>query len=172
MLFEPVLVNETLWYPEIAISGGDSIGNEYALSAEQRIGNQFHLAISRINQREEITRITEEMLITGELEMENAPVIISYLERFFEQPPVQQLYTNAIEFIAEQTIIIDEELTKRPDKIILKANETVILDFKTGIPKPSDHKQMTIYKNAIQQMELPNVQSFLYYTATEQLIAV
>ena len=172
MLFEPMLVNETLWYPEIAISGGDSIGNEYALSAEQRIGNQFHLAISRINQREEITRITEEMLITGELEMENAPVIISYLERFFEQPPVQQLYTNAIEFIAEQTIIIDEELTKRPDKIILKANETVILDFKTGIPKPSDHKQMTIYKNAIQQMELPNVQSFLYYTATEQLIAV
>ena len=85
---------------------------------------------------------------------------------------MQELYEGGEEFLAEQSILIDEDSTKRPDKIILKKEETVILDFKTGIPKSSDHKQMIIYKNALEQMNLPSIRSYLYYTAIQQLIAV
>ena len=171
-LFEPELVNETLWYPEIAISETDIVGHEQALSAEQRIGNQFHLAIGLINKPNEISQFIDELTLSGEIESENTQKVKDYVIQFFAHPEVQELYEDGEEFLAEQSIIIDEDSTKRPDKIILKKEETIILDFKTGIPKSSDHKQMIIYKNALEQMNLPTIRSYLYYTATQQLIAI
>jgi hypothetical protein len=82
------------------------------------------------------------------------------------------LFTDAFEVLNEQSIILDEKTTKRPDKIILKKNETIILDYKTGIPSAKDEKQISEYVATLQKMGYPNVKGYLFYTALNKLKVV
>ena len=66
----------------------------------------------------------------------------------------------------EQAIIADNDEILRPDKIILKKDAAVIIDFKTGIPKSRDQKQVDRYKETLENMGIKNVQGYLFYTAT------
>ena len=42
----------------------------------------------------------------------------------------------------------------------------IIFDFKTGIPKSRDQKQVDRYKETLENMGIKNVQGYLFYTAT------
>jgi ATP-dependent exoDNAse (exonuclease V) beta subunit len=170
-LFYPDSVSETLWYPEIALADQFSYENN-DLSEEQRKGTQFHLAMARIDRFEDISSVLNSMRLTGEIEQENIPFLHTWLSTFFKLPEVLKIYENKTDILTEQSIILDELSTKRPDKIILKQDETIILDFKTGMPKNDDVKQLVGYKDALIQMDLPNIKSYLYYTSTHELIAV
>jgi hypothetical protein len=53
--------------------------------------------------------------------------------------------------------------------MIFKTDETVLLDYKTGVPTQKDEKQMREYIATLKQMELPNVKGFLFYTFNNEL---
>ena len=170
--FEPKSVTENLWFPDISLQDiPDLIVSDY-LSKEQRFGNQFHLAMSLVNTENECTKIIQQLLKEGELELEFSKEIESKIEGIFRLAEFQELFEGAEEVLNEQSIIMDELTTKRPDKIILKQNETILLDYKTGIPKEKDARQMREYISTLIEMELPAVKGFLFYTHTNELIAV
>jgi CRISPR/Cas system-associated exonuclease Cas4 (RecB family) len=79
------------------------------------------------------------------------------------------LFENALEILNEQSIILDEQTIRRPDKLILKEHETIILDYKTGIPKQKDEKQMLEYILTLEKMELPSVKGYIFYTHNNEL---
>ena len=71
-----------------------------------------------------------------------------------------------------QEIIISEEEMKRPDKIILQKNKTIVLDYKTGAPNEKNKKQIRQYAYLLDQMGFPNVKGYLYYTNEQKLVPV
>jgi ATP-dependent exoDNAse (exonuclease V) beta subunit len=128
--------------------------------------------MSLVNTENECTKIIQQLLKEGELELEFSKEIESKIEGIFRLAEFQELFEGAEEVLNEQSIIMDELTTKRPDKIILKQNETILLDYKTGIPKEKDARQMREYISTLIEMELPAVKGFLFYTHTNELIAV
>ena len=69
----------------------------------------------------------------------------------------------------EQAILVDENTVVIPDKIIVKENETIIIDYKTGLPENKDIKQIIGYKDVLEDMSYPNVKCYLYYSSIEEL---
>ena len=57
----------------------------------------------------------------------------------------------------------------RPDKIILKKEETIVVDFKTGMPKKSDQQQIANYTTVLSKMGLQKVSGYLYYSFDQRL---
>ena len=104
-----------------------------------------------------------------EISNELKPELKLKASRAFERLQAQGIFSNPTAILNETPIIVAKDSIKRLDKLILKQNETVLIDFKTGSENPKYLKQINEYVRALKEMELPNIKAYLYYTNTEIL---
>jgi ATP-dependent exoDNAse (exonuclease V) beta subunit len=168
-LFHPQHLTETLWFPDIALQDNEELMHASYLSSEMQFGLQFHLLISRIEKKEDIQSFVNAAIQEGEVDIKNATELIAKLTELFDSTDYTSLFINKIDVINEQAILVDSTTTLRPDKIILKESETLIIDYKTGIPNQKDQKQVNTYKQVLEEMGYPKVSCYLFYSSINEL---
>lgn len=67
------------------------------------------------------------------------------------------------EVISEAEIITCDGKCYRPDRVVVRENETYIIDFKTGKNDPKHVRQLLNYQALIEQMGYKNVSSYIIY---------
>lgn len=169
IFFVPLSNAETLWFPDISLQDDPELERKDLLSEEQRFGNQFHLAMAAINHPAEIQQKLNALVRTGDVEEKFCKTIQDKISSLFADTAFKSLFEDAIEIMNEQSIILDEKNTRRPDKLILKKDQTIVIDYKTGLPAAKYERQMTEYIQTLKQMELPNVRGYLLYTVNNEL---
>jgi ATP-dependent exoDNAse (exonuclease V) beta subunit len=169
VFFEPVNITEHLWFPDISLQDKADLLENDLLSPEQRFGNQFHLVIASLNHPNELDDTIQKFITTGEVESVFEERIRKTVERVFQLAEFGSFFENCTEILNERSIILDVQTTMRPDKVFLKENETLVLDFKTGIPKSNDVKQVQSYVNTLKNMEFPQVKGYILYTSLNEL---
>ncbi len=152
-----------LWFPNIALKERKLDESKQSLLPEIQFGTQFHLVMSEVNEKEEVLPIVDQLIDEGYISTEFKDKIIDKAMRLFEIEAFNDLFKNAYRIINEQNIIISIEDVLRPDKLILKENETIIIDFKTGQERSKDYAQMTSYIDQLTKAGYPNVKGYLYY---------
>ena len=167
--FVPQSNSDTLWFPEISLQDDPELNRKDLLSEEQRFGNQFHLAMAAINHPSEIDGTIKNLIREGDLEDQFSTAIKEKIIALFEDQSFNSLFEEAVEIMSEQSIILDEKNSRRPDKLILKMDETIVIDYKTGLPSVKYERQMKEYIETLVQMELPNVRGYLLYTVNNEL---
>jgi ATP-dependent exoDNAse (exonuclease V) beta subunit len=167
--YEPKVISDNLWFPEIAIRE-DNLMNE--LSNEQKFGNAFHLLMSQCDSHDLITKTLLKLTDEDKIPLEYKNELTQKAERTFQKLNEKKILDEVNKIYNESTIISALDSIKRPDKIVLKDNETIIIDFKTGTKKDKDLKQITEYANVLKEMELPQIKAYLFYTASEELLEV
>lgn len=170
--FLPESSTDNLWFPDIALQDSEELTSEAFLSEEQRYGNQFHLAISSIHSKNEIEKTIHQLVQTGVVEQAFEEQLKTDLIQLFETSAYNRLFENAIEILSEQRYIISRNEQIRPDKIILKSDSTIILDYKTGQPLKKHRKQVEQYCSVLQQMNYPRVEAYLFYVKNFELVHV
>jgi ATP-dependent exoDNAse (exonuclease V) beta subunit len=170
--FTPKSSTDNLWFPDIALQDSDDLKTEDFLSDEQRYGNQFHLAISSIHAKNEIETILRQFIQTGEIEQAFEEQLKQDLKKLFETESYNQLFESAVDILSEQSVIISRNEQIRPDKIIVKSDKTVVLDYKTGQPSKKHIKQLEQYRSVLQKMNYPSVEAHLFYIKNFQLVKV
>jgi ATP-dependent exoDNAse (exonuclease V) beta subunit len=170
--FEPKQINETLWFPDIALKERKMGEVEYSLSEEQNFGNQFHLLMAEATDQDSLSSTLDGLIKNGLIEVNNRTTILNKANAIFDSPDFREIYNGTLEVLNEQSILISEDETKRPDKVLIKENETIVLDFKTGLPKKSDHSQIQSYCTIFKAMGATNVKGYLFYTLKNELIQV
>ena len=89
---------------------------------------------------------------------------------FFDVATEKDLYKNAEKILNEHPILLPSGNTLRPDKVIVRNLDIVVLDFKTGKKEAKDHKQVKEYKRNLEEIFKKKVVSMLYYSKTKELI--
>jgi hypothetical protein len=166
--FIPTNFTDRLWFPDISLNAS-LLQEDADLNAARRYGNQLHEALSIINRVEEIPDTLEWMYKEGKIEIDFLNRITNELSVILNHPAYQSLLKDAIKISNEQAIIIGPKETKRPDKIIVKENETIVVDFKTGLSTKKNEKQVSMYKKVLSEMHFKNVKGYLFYTGNLQL---
>jgi ATP-dependent exoDNAse (exonuclease V) beta subunit len=161
--FKPLSLNDTLWFPEISIQD-HAFDEEFGLSEQRRYGTQLHFLVSILKNKSEIESIVSAKTVTGEIEAKFSKKLKEDLDLIFNFSAYSNLLDGATSILNEQAIIIDEKSTKVPDKIIIKENETIVLDFKTGDKSPKHQKQVQQYVSLLKKMNYPNVKGLVFYT--------
>lgn len=162
--FVPVSSSDNLWFPDIALQDNDELVASDFLSDEQRYGNQFHAAISSINGKEEIELVVHQMIQEGNAEAQFKQQLLTDLKKLFSSETYNQLFSHAQEILSEQSFIIAANEQIRPDKIIVKKDKTIVVDYKTGAAQKKYTKQVQQYCSVLQEMGYPNVEGHLFYT--------
>lgn len=170
--FIPENFSDVLWYPEIALQDKKEMTQQDYLSDEQRFGNQFHLAIDQISEASQIEKTLNQLINQGEIERSFKIEMSQKLALLFANKIYLSLFENATEILSEQSILIDSQTTKRPDKIILKEQETIVIDYKTGSAKTNHSQQIIQYISLMNEMNFPSVRGYIYYSTTNELIEI
>ena len=164
--FTPTNYMDRLWFPDISIN---SEINDVDLNDARRFGNQLHDALSIIDSQYDLQEKLLGLLKEGRIEFDFYDKIEEELKIILNFKPYLELFINANKISSEQAIIIGPNETKRPDKIIFKENETIVIDFKTGLSTKKNEKQVKMYKKVLTEMEFPNVKGYLFYTKERKL---
>ncbi len=161
--YTPYSNTENLWFPDIALQNMQELGEKEFLSDERRYGTQFHYLIANSKSINSLNEEIKSSLESGIIEEAFVERLKEDLQSVFSNNEYTSLFEGAIEVINETGIILSKSELIRPDKIILKKDETIIIDFKTGLPKPQDIKQLKNYKGALQEMKYTRVRAFIFY---------
>ena len=168
-LFHPKNITETLWFPEISLQDKAELTSNAYLSDEMQFGLQFHLLMSRLEDEKQIDSEIQSALNAGEIEERNTVQLKTKLTDLFNSSSYTSLFKDKLEVINEQAILVDAQTVLRPDKIILKEKETIIIDYKTGIPNQKDLKQINQYKSVLEDMGYAHVSCYLFYSSINEL---
>jgi len=169
--FIPENFTEKLWFPDISIRQKKEDQNTL-LSKEQQVGNQFHTIMAQLESLEDFDSIYRKLELEGLVDSKLKGELKKLVEKVFTNKEIETIHSKASKILNEQNIIASEDSTYRPDRIIIKPNETIVLDYKTGMNKANHIKQVQAYKNALEGLGLPNVKGFVYYTEKDEILPV
>ena len=170
--FETKNISDHLWFPDIALSEKKMTTEKAELNEERRFGNQFHLLMADLKPTEILSVKLDELIKEGLIEARFRDRMLQIGEQLQQNEVVKTLYSDAKEILNEQLILLDASNSRRPDKIIIKEHETILLDYKTGLPSNKDVAQMKQYLTIFNQMDMPKPSGYLYYTTTNELAEV
>jgi len=143
-------------------------------SVETNYGNLIHELISKVSDESEI-----ESAIHYILTRENNPELSIQVESVkTELQDILSLLNdkgwnyksfnvlNEVEFCDSYGVI------HRPDRVLLKNDSAIILDFKTGSISEKYNQQVITYCSLLTEMGVKDVKGYLVYTKTKEIIEV
>jgi ATP-dependent exoDNAse (exonuclease V) beta subunit len=167
--FVPIELADKLWFPDISLRD-QLLQDENGLTDAQRYGNQLHLLLSVLINPTDIEAQLKFNLDSGLIEHTFEDRLRADLNEVLSHKAYVELFQDAEKIWSEQAIIISATETKRPDKIILKNDETIVIDFKTGMANEKHLKQVLVYVNTLREMNYPNVRGIVFYTGDLRMV--
>lgn len=145
--------------------------DEARLEHEQYIalGNILHNLFSNIHTTEDIEPAMLQMEMDGMLYGQDitAEMIREKIERSMREERVRQWFSPGWRVFNECTILEYDSSTEnyrehRPDRVITRQNETIVIDFKLYALKESYDNQVLRYITLLEKMGHKNVRGFLW----------
>ncbi len=171
-IYEIHNIADHLYFPDISIQKNSFEDEKISFQEEKQYGIQFHQLMSSISNQNTISGLVDELIIEGKIDQKYRLEFIQKANNILENPQIESLYKNALHQMEEQDFIVGESISIRPDKIFFLDGETIILDYKTGLPRKKDVSQVKEYIQYLKEAEYPSIKGYLYYIATNELVEV
>jgi ATP-dependent exoDNAse (exonuclease V) beta subunit len=167
-LYVPVDYSQRLWYPDIVFRKVFQEESEIQLD-EQRFGNDFHLLMSLCQSSVDTDTVLSNLLREGHVELKNESKLRECAVAFWSKMDEGDYLKNVDKSLNEQVVLAGENDVKKPDKVLVKANEVLVIDFKTGKINQKHMEQIVAYGKLLELIFKRPVRCLLYYTALNQL---
>ncbi len=143
--------------------------------SEQRIhqGNLMHEIFSRIRSSGDVNKALDAIRREGMIGTGDAERMQAEVSRLIETPSVRDWFDGSWKVITEQDILTPEGSLKRPDRVMLKDDQVVVVDYKFGKQQSNSYKsQVRKYTDMLKQMNYGNVKGFIWYVNLEEVVEV
>ncbi|MDC3154374.1 UvrD-helicase domain-containing protein, partial [Bacteroidota bacterium] len=126
-------------------------------------GTVFHLALSRISSIDLISKVINDLLVQGLCNKPESIKLEKQINEFLSHDEIRSYFFNAFEVINEKEILLRDGRSFIPDKVIIKDNEVLIIDFKTGVEKDDHLKKIQEYSDIYSLLGYRNIKTKLIY---------
>ncbi|HEX5171826.1 MAG TPA: UvrD-helicase domain-containing protein [Cyclobacteriaceae bacterium] len=163
------------WRDKLVIrqSAGEFFEPDQA-DARQRInfGIYVHGVLSRIKYSSDVDNALNQMMWEGFITEEERKPLLARLEILFSHEQVRSWFSDDWEIRTEVPILLPEGKESRIDRLLIKGSKAIVIDFKTGDPVKHDQAQVQHYITTLHQMNYPDVEGFLLYVRSGEIVAV
>ncbi|MDY2943021.1 MAG: UvrD-helicase domain-containing protein [Paludibacteraceae bacterium] len=137
--------------------------------AHINIGSFCHDILAHMVTREEQAAVVERYMQRGVIESEAQRCEVeSLLNRAWENPQMCEWFDGSWDLLREQAMMVNGE-EKRPDRVMLKGDKAIVLDYKFGAPNPKYHKQVADYMEVMRLLGYREVEGYLWYAQQGKL---
>ena len=135
-------------------------------------GNLVHSIFSKIDSKEDIDQAIKYFLHLGDMQKDEVEPIKQTILNVVKSPLVEKYFDGSWKVKNENEIILPNGDLLRPDRVMIKDDYCVVIDFKTGMRKPSHDQQILGYKNELLNLGYSTVEALLIYTTDLQVVAL
>ena len=139
-------------------------------SAQAQYGVLVHQVLAHVHEAEDVAAALDILQAAGEIDQTIREQLMSQLTALLHQPRVRDWFSAQWEVKSEATILSPAGQMLRPDRVLMRPGQVVVIDFKTGIPQSYHKQQVQAYAALLYDMGHPQVEAYLLYTATGQVV--
>ena len=133
------------------------------------------LSVAPDGQRDALARLVG-LIFEGVIaSSEKAEEIREVARKAFSSPEIQNWYSGEWTLFNECAIIYKEKgvlQTRRPDRVMMKDGQVVVVDFKFGKENLQYNKQVKGYMQLLTKMGYKNITGYLWYVDEELIVKV
>ena len=145
---------------------------EVALSPRS-MGILLHRAFEGASTREDIFGALDEMQTNGELSSSDAEALRANIERTLDTTIAGEWFDGrGQELHRERNIIRPNSTSKRPDRVMTRGKEAVVVDYKFGEEKSLYNRQIGEYIALLKEMGFTSVKGYLWYVPSGKIVEV
>ena len=127
-------------------------------------GNIIHEILSFVKSSDDVAIAIEKAIENGLITALQKQTVQQTITEIVEHDALQQYFSPQNQVLNEQAIIRKDSGTIKPDRMVLTANnEILLLDYKTGQHQPKYQKQLESYQQAIESMAFSVTKKALVY---------
>lgn len=127
-------------------------------------GLVMHQILERVVHKTDVSKAVKMMIEEGVISESEFDYWESRINNAIMLDPVLSWFSGENEILNERDILLPDGRRYRPDRVVLKDQKTVIIDYKTGQPHPKYQNQLLTYTQILKKMGHHNVESWLFYT--------
>lgn len=126
-------------------------------------GNLLHLALSRINDPQDLDPVLEGLADEGMVNIEQQMEIRRILKDILENDETGRFFANPADSKREPEIITSGGSLYRPDRVLIREGRATVLDFKTGKFREEHREQVINYTRLLKEMNYSIEGAYLLY---------
>ena len=127
-------------------------------------GNLIHEILSFVTMKNEVNLAIEKALENGLIQQFQKETVSKTINEIVHHQDLSDFFTENDVVLNEQVIIQKTSSIVKPDRILLKQNQTVyLLDYKTGVHQSKYELQLENYQNALEEMDFKVEKKALVY---------
>lgn len=133
-------------------------------NTRRKHGTLMHEVLSRIRTVDDIRQAVEGYRMEGVINHEESTLLVDKLSRLLDTPEATEWYDGRYRVLNEVEILFGSGLAKRPDRVMLRGDEVVVIDYKFGQRKLKAHQaQVREYLRLICEMGYKTVSGYIWY---------
>ncbi len=130
-------------------------------------GNLVHTAFSRILRAGDEENVLIRMNDEGLIDQKQMEQLLVKIRLLLADPLIRPFFLPEIKIRIEAEILRENGHVYRPDRVIIREKEAVVLDFKTGKPKEEQEKQIRLYGKLMNELGYTTVSKYLVFIEPE-----
>ena len=147
----------------------------------RNMGIEMHAILSQAVDADDITWRIDHSFEAGRLSAEQRDELKQVVEREFQREQVKEWFTEWDVVRNENDILIsradasrdDKTGTLRPDRVMIRGNRAVVVDYKFGMKQYESHRRkMADYMLLLKQMGYAEVEGYVWYLSMGEIVRV
>lgn len=142
------------------------LNNKYFFTdkGQREYGTLMHEIISKITHIDDLNRVIETYRLSGIINEEEQLNITDTLYIYLSTPQISEWYSGNYKVLNEIEILQPNGSFVRPDRVMIKEDEVIIVDYKFGEKEEKKYmKQVKSYMSHIKKMGYTHVKGYLCY---------
>jgi ATP-dependent helicase/nuclease subunit A len=135
-------------------------------------GRLLHELFENITTMADIKPSLQKMISGGKVDSRTADEYQEVIYQLLAPEPYKSWFSGDWKVLNERDILRGDENRHRPDRIMMKENEVVLLDYKTGFKSDRYNSQVKGYIKDFERMGYKNLKGYLWYLNENELIEV
>jgi ATP-dependent helicase/nuclease subunit A len=135
-------------------------------------GIYMHAVLSRIEYASEAEEILTQLVHEGLITSAERPALQRQVQALLMDPKIADWFSASWKVRTEVPILLPGGEENRIDRLLIKDQKAVVVDYKTGTRKKSDEKQVLQYMEILRQMNFLDIEGYLLYLYENEIVKV
>jgi ATP-dependent helicase/nuclease subunit A len=132
-------------------------------------GVLVHRVLSTIKGIEDVQHAVEQLYFEGLVNEEEKQHLEKEISQVLSKKEIAEFFSSEYKVMSEREIILPSGEMLRPDRVLIKDNAAIVIDFKTGKENKSHEKQLIRYADVLLQMGYEPVTRYLVYLSDSKV---
>ena len=152
----------------------DSYFDIYDTQKSERIshGKLLHELFEKIATVADVLPSLKRMVSEGKIDTKTSDEYLQIIRDLLAEEPFKSWFNSEWRVLNERDILRGDEKRHRPDRVMIKGSELVVVDYKTGSKSDKDFTQVRGYLKDFSKMGFVDPKGYLWYISNNEIIQV